>query len=187
MEFVMNEIDEIKKRISKILPIYDNRMAYKAESLCPLLKDCGDDFLINNFSDWLEQPDFLTGLYNILRFDFSSINELKEHLKKIEYIYKFDVSYYKDNSEFYAVKNRAENEWNSCWDNCMISVIPAKYIDKNNLDNYISLDNLKKYEMEHPNQVVWLCILNEADKKTSKWMYKNKLAFKPVKDEKSFL
>ena len=69
----------------------------------------------------------------------------------------------------------------------MISVVPAKDIDKNNLDNYISLDNLKKYEMEHPNQVVWLCILNEADKKTSKWMYKNKLAFKPVKDEKSFL
>jgi len=181
----MDEIRMIKNKIKKILPVYDNRMAYKAESICPLLKDCKDDFLLENFSKWSEQEGFLTGLYNILRFGFSSIEELKEHFEKIEYAYRFDKTYYQEGDKFYAEKNRSKD--GSCWDNCIISVFSFDEIKNKNRDDFIALSRLKEYELENPNQVVWLGFLNNSDKNTSKWLYKNKLAFKPVKEEKDYL
>ena len=69
----------------------------------------------------------------------------------------------------------------------MISIISSNEIDANNLNDYISLSRLKEYELEHPNQVVWLgSIVCDIDKKISNWLYKNKLGFKPNKEE-SFL
>ena len=179
----MNEIKEIKKRIKKILPTYYGRLKYKAEENCPLLKDCNDPFLIDNFFEWNEQTDFLTGLYNLLRFDFTSIEEMKNHIHKIEYDFIFNKNYYEPNSLYYGEKNYT----NSCWDNFMISVVPSAEINKNSLDSYIALSRLKEYELEHPNQVIWLgSVVCNTDKKTFKWLYKNKLGFKPNKEE-SFL
>ena len=170
----MNEIKEIKKRIKKILPTYHGRLKYKVD--CPLLKNCNDSFLIDNFFEWNEQTDFLTGLYNLLRFDFTSIN-------KIEQSFIFDKSYYEPNSLYYGEKNNTV----SCWDNFIISIVPSAKINKNNLDNYIALSRLKEYELEHPNQVIWLgSVVCNTDKKTFKWLYKSKLGFKPNKEE-SFL
>ena len=146
----MNEIKEIKKRIKKILPTYHGRLKYKVD--CPLLKNCNDSFLIDNFFEWNEQTDFLTGLYNLLRFDFTSIKEIKNHIHKIEQSFIFDKSYYEPNSLYYGEKNNTD----SCWDNFIISIVPSTEINKNNLDNYISLSRLKEYELEHPNQVIWL-------------------------------
>ena len=179
----MNEVKEIKNRIKKILPTYHGRLKYKAESVCPLLKNCEDSFLIENFSEWNEQTDFLTGLYNLLRFNFHSINEIKEHIHKIEYSFNFNKSYYKPGELYYGEKNYAD----TCWDNFMISIISSNEIDASNLNDYISLSRLKEYELEHPNQVVWLgSIVCDVDKKISNWLYKNKLGFKPNKEE-SFL
>lgn len=177
----MNEIKEIKKRIKKILPTYHGRLKYKVD--CPLLKNCNDSFLIDNFFEWNEQTDFLTGLYNLLRFDFTSIKEIKNHIHKIEQSFIFDKSYYEPNSLYYGEKNNTD----SCWDNFIISIVPSAKINKNNLDNYIALSRLKEYELEHPNQVIWLgSVVCNTDKKTFKWLYKNKLGFKPNKEE-SFL
>ena len=177
----MNEIKEIKKRIKKILPTYHGRLKYKVD--CPLLKNCNDSFLIDNFFEWNEQTDFLTGLYNLLRFDFTSTKEIKNHIHKIEQSFIFDKSYYEPNSLYYGEKNNTV----SCWDNFIISIVPSAKINKNNLDNYIALSRLKEYELEHPNQVIWLgSVVCNTDKKTFKWLYKSKLGFKPNKEE-SFL
>ena len=177
----MNEIKEIKKRIKKILPTYHGRLKYKVD--CPLLKNCNDSFLIDNFFEWNEQTDFLTGLYNLLRFDFTSIKEIKNHIHKIEQSFIFDKSYYEPNSLYYGEKNYAD----TCWDNFMISIIFSNEIDVNNLNDYIALSRLKEYELEHPNQVIWLgSVVCNTDKKTFKWLYKNKLGFKSNKEE-SFL
>ena len=164
----MNEIKEIKKRIKKILPTYHGRLKYKVD--CPLLKNCNDSFLIDNFFEWNEQTDFLTGLYNLLRFDFTSIKEIKNHIHKIEQSFIFDKSYYEPNSLYYGEKNNTD----SCWDNFIISIVPSTEINKNNLDNYIALSRLKEYELEHPNQVIWLgSVVCNTNKKTFK-LYKNK-------------
>ena len=84
---------------------------------------------------------------------------------------------------YYGEKNNTD----SCWDNFIISIVPSTEINKNNLDNYIALSRLKEYELEHPNQVIWLgSVVCNTDKKTFKWLYKNKLGFKTNKEE-SFL
>lgn len=177
----INLPNKIKSEINKIIKI-KGHILYDQYSDFPLLKDCNSDFLKKNFSQWLDQENFLPGLYNLTRFmdKDETIESIKARLVAVETSLRFKKSYYIPDEKFYAINPRIVNPWaNFC-----IQIKKRENCDFD--DSLISLSRLKEFEMERPNLIVYDGIFNDLDRKETKKLIKEKLIIKPIKYEKYY-
>lgn len=149
---------ELKTEIEKFIKLTNGRISYSGYSDCPTIKETGSNYLLEVFPEWKYQSNFLTGVYNLLKY-FNNIDELKQHCKNIENKFKFDPTYYVEGEKYYARNVKG----NSVWDSCIIDIQPADKVD----NSWVALSNLKKYLMDRPNLVCWNTIINNVDKETT--------------------
>ena len=134
-----------------------------------------NSFLKEIFPDEIYNKDFLFGLYNSLRF-FKEIDEteLINYVKKIKDLN--NKSYFVPNEKYYGEKPH----YNDFWENYIITIVPVRMI--NNSEDYIALSKIKEYEYEHPSCYCLNGLFNMADKKTTAFLFQEKLLFEPETD-----
>jgi len=185
----MNEIKILQKEIKKIIKTVDNRITYKAYETIPLIKDCNNTFLKENFSEWRETEKVLGAIFNLSKY-YYTIDEIKSQLKQIERNFAFNISYWVDGEEYYIEKIQCV----SPFDECILSILSTdkiEYFIKNQerqKEEFVALSKLKDYELNHPNQKVWDSnCWNDLPKKLTKQLIKEGLIIKPSKKEEWFM
>lgn len=183
----MTFLKRLEKEIKKIIPIRKH-ILYNQYADFPLLKNCNSEWLKENFKEWENQDRFIPGLYNLIRFMPKDITleEFKKHLYNVDNSFNFNKSYFNyisRNDRYYAIKIKGIT---NPWSDFIIEIYKKEDAEKKitSGEELISLSRLKEYEMERPNMVVYDGIFNDADKKTTRELIRQKLLIKPIGYEK---
>ena len=184
----MTEMKKLKKILKKELKIKDH-VPYKMYDCELRLNKAKNEWLKETFVEWIDTPYFLTGLFNLTRLlpEGTLIEELKETIRLAESRANFDINYYVPGEKYYAKKVYNDT---TIWAECVLSIYTEeKCINmgmKQNPKEFISLSNLRRYLIDHPNQHCWpgFCF---TDKALHKRLIKAGLMNKPNLEERSYM
>lgn len=152
-------LGELRKILQKEIGFTGNHIPYNSYSPDLTIKNCKNNWLKENFSEWENTPYFLAGLYNLCvrMLKDTSLEDLKSQLRRVDANW-YNKDYFIPGQEYYAVKIPIID---SPWRENVVSI--EKYNPERGDNNYVSLSELREYLCDNPVLHCWtgFCEANE--------------------------